>query len=277
MNEKIFDNHIYLDTNILSHICKNKGLVAPLNQFLVDNNLSIALTGAQLSELSDVPNILSKLLEFLPLIPSVLLMDSDEIIKNEIESYPNENKKNIPFCVLINILLSENQYKRFLPRIFSGDLNKAREIQRSTSYKMRDRLTTLKNNFPPSENGKYKKSQSAAFEIALVLQLLKSYCDIRRFKVDDFTKNYKVFKSLRLYSLVIFYKYYLNGQAPKKPSDFGDLFHLFFLPYCKMIITERNMCSIFKQIQKSEDILQNIKSIIFLFLMIFLSSYIETT
>ena len=53
MDEKIYDNYLYLDTNIISHICKNKTLVKPLYNYLVENNLSVAISGASIAELHD--------------------------------------------------------------------------------------------------------------------------------------------------------------------------------------------------------------------------------
>lgn len=67
--------------------------------------------------------------------------------------------------------------------------------------------------------------------------------------------NSKVFLSVRLFAYVIFYKYYLGQREPKKLSDFGDLFHLFYLPYCELAVVERDLCNILNQIKSNDDIL----------------------
>lgn len=54
-----------------------------------------------------------------------------------------------------------------------------------------------------------------------------------------------------------FYKYYLAGQEPKA-SDFGDMFHLYDIPYCKLAIMERNMCDILNQIKKNHKVLDGV-------------------
>ena len=43
-----------------------------------------------------------------------------------------------------------------------------------------------------------------------------------------------------------------------KASDFGDMFDLYDIPYCKLAIMERNMCGILKQIQKNHQILNGV-------------------
>jgi hypothetical protein len=55
---------------------------------------------------------------------------------------------------------------------------------------------------------------------------------------------------------VIFYKYYLGQREPKKLSDFGDLAHLFVLPYCELAVMERDLCNVLNQIKRNQDTLK---------------------
>ena len=41
--------------------------------------------------------------------------------------------------------------------------------------------------------------------------------------------------------------------------DFGNLFHLFYFPYCKLIILERHMCSILNQIKSHCKVLDGVE------------------
>lgn len=65
----------------------------------------------------------------------------------------------------------------------------------------------------------------------------------------------EIFLSIRLYAHVIFYKYYLGQREPKKLSDFGDLAHLFPIPYCELAIMERDLCNVLNQIKPHQDTL----------------------
>jgi hypothetical protein len=88
---------------------------------------------------------------------------------------------------------------------------------------------------------------------------------LQEFKDDVSKFNAKVFLSLQILGYVIFYKYYLTEQKPKL-SDYGDIFHLQAMPYCKLVVVERNMCEVLNQIKRNSNILKGvvIKNIKFL-------------
>ena len=68
----------------------------------------------------------------------------------------------------------------------------------------------------------------------------------------------EVFRSIQLFAYFVYYQYYLDNRVPKEISDFGDLFHLFYIPYCKMVIIERDMCNILNKIKSHGQILSNV-------------------
>jgi hypothetical protein len=117
----------------------------------------------------------------------------------------------------------------------------------------------LKKNFPPSREGKYTKNQADDFARGQIFQWL-AY-DHRDFleKVSSNIENFQpgIFLSIRLYSYVIFYKYYLGQRDPIRPSDFGDLFHLFSIPYCEIAVMERDLCNVLNQIKQNHDVLDS--------------------
>jgi len=66
-----------------------------------------------------------------------------------------------------------------------------------------------------------------------------------------------VFRSVRLFALVNFYKYYLGRREPSRLSDFGDFGHLGFLPYCDLAVMERDLCEVLNQIKQHHDVLDS--------------------
>lgn len=70
-----------------------------------------------------------------------------------------------------------------------------------------------------------------------------------------------------MYAYLIFYKYYLGNRYPNKDSDFGDLFHLLYIPYCKFAIMEKDICNLLNQIKKHQTLLNDtiIKDINFIY------------
>ncbi len=113
----------------------------------------------------------------------------------------------------------------------------------------------LKNNFPPSTDGKYKKEQAKEFSYKLIVQWLDNdYPNfISQFKRDVSKLKTNIFLTINIYAFVIFYKYYLENRNPLERSEFGDLFHLLYIPYCKMAIMEKDICDKLNQIKRNDD------------------------
>jgi hypothetical protein len=78
---------------------------------------------------------------------------------------------------------------------------------------------------------------------------------LTQFRPDASTLRADTFASIRLFALVLFYKYYLGGREPSRASDFGDLAHLFAIPYCSCAIMERDLANTLQQIKRHDDVL----------------------
>ena len=121
------------------------------------------------------------------------------------------------------------------------------------------RLTDLKSNFPPSKTGKYTSGQSDLFAWIITIQQLSSshHEFMQRFRNDVTSFKAEVFISAQIMGYAIFYKYYLAGLTPKD-SDFGDVFHLHAMPYCRLVIVERNMCDVLNQVKRNHKVLDGV-------------------
>jgi|SRR5712692_4202510 len=135
----------------------------------------------------------------------------------------------------------------------------ARNEQKMVAQLWMQKLRELEGNFPPSKSGKYTKDQADFFAWTITVQELG-------FSQPEFLKQFKdkvtnlkteAFPSIKIMGYVVFYKYYLAGQEPKA-SDFGDMFQLYDIPYCKLAIMERNMCDILNQIKKNHNVLDGV-------------------
>lgn len=261
MNTNIYDNYLYLDTNIYGYLCKNKCLIKPLSEYLFSNNLSIALTGANMSELHDAGFLHNDLIDILIQLPSSLLKSWDVILYDEIKSHPKMFQGSILGYPLNSLMIENDGIKKLKAMFNSPKLAEARKLQVKNSEKLYQKHLEVKNNFPPSTSGKYLKSQANEFSYLIAIQwLAKSYPQfLSQFKNDVSKLNTNVFLTIKMYALVIFYKYYLGNRNPVKKSDFGDLFHLSYIPYCKKAIMEKDICDTLNQIKRNEQFLNKIK------------------
>lgn len=250
-----FSRFAYFDTNILSHLAKNRQLWPKLFDFLKESDLSLGISSAQIAELSDAKNLHQSLTGLFMSVPSAALKTWDVILSEEVKSHPQKRTETLLLYPLNTLLLESNEPKKFEEFFSSISLHKARKGQLWQAQQIAERHTRLKNNFPPSKTGKYIREQADEFAWMQVMQWLAE--NHRDFLVG-FKNNIKdfhpeVFLSIRLYAYVIFYKYYLGQREPKKLSDFGDLFHLFSLPYCEIAVMERDLCNVLNQIKRNHE------------------------
>jgi len=121
------------------------------------------------------------------------------------------------------------------------------------------RLDDLKPNFPASKSGKYIPAQAYDFAwILTIQQLAGSHPDfMQRFQNGVANFKAEIFLSAQIMGYAVFYNYYLAGRTPQG-SDFGDMFHLHAMPYCKLVVVERNMCDVLNQVKRNNKVLEGV-------------------
>lgn len=253
--EITFSRFAHFDTNILSTLAKDKSLWRPLQEFLHSNDLCLAIGSGQIAELNSDDRLHEPLNDLLTFVPSALIKTHEVILDEEVKSHPHKRIDTL-FQYSLNALLGKPDFGNYLS---SPELTEARNEQKQTSQTWMQRLFSLKSNFPPSKTGKYTREQAADFAWIITIQQLRDkYLNfLEQFKNDVGEFHADVFLSVQIFGYVTFYKYYLTEQQPKQ-SDFGDMFHLHAMPYCKLVIVERNMCEVLNQIKKNSNILNGV-------------------
>ncbi|MBX7045194.1 MAG: hypothetical protein K1X86_05075 [Ignavibacteria bacterium] len=256
-----YNQYLFLDTNILSHIAKDESKNYLLSKYCFDNKISLAITPNHLGELSDATRLHENLSKLLISVPSVLLKNFDIITQYEVDSYPQYFKENLTSFVFNSLLLEADALDKISSIFSKEEIKNVREEQKINSQNMFERLVLLKNNFPTNKMGAYDLTQLETFEFCLTVQwLTKNHLKfLEKFKNDVTLFNYKIFKGIRIYSIFLFYKYYIGKRLPKNSSDFGDFSHIQYFPYCKIVITEKDNWSILNEIKKHSDILDSVQ------------------
>lgn len=259
MSEDMFSDFVYFDTNILSHLAKNRSLWSDLFEFLKKNDLTLGLGSAQVAELSDARRLYASLTALLMSVPSAILKTWDVIVAEEVIAHPQRRTEALLLTPLNQLLLEADGLDRLSGFFSSGELANARRDQLDHAEQMADRHTLLKQNFPPARSGKYTRKQAEEFEFGVVLQwLVTDHRDfLKAMQKDIGSFHPEVFLSIRLYAQVLFHKYYLGQREPRKLSDFGDLGHLFYIPYSKLAVMERDLCNVLNQIKRHHDTLDS--------------------
>ena len=254
-----FTQFAYLDTNIFSHLAKNKHLWNHLLSYLLQNDLCLSLSSANLAELADAGFLHDDIVDFLLCMPSVVIKTWDIILKEEVAAHPKSRSQTLLLDPIIRLLLEKNGHETLKSWFSSPKLAKARREQLIYAKQIKMVHKELKGNFPPAKSGEYERHQADEFSSFIVMQWLVS---THRNFLTQFTDNPEnfntdVFCSIKLFGLVNFYKYYLGKRDVKKTSDFGDFAHLCHLPYCQLVIIERDLCNVLNQIKSNHNILQS--------------------
>jgi hypothetical protein len=242
-----YPGFVYFDTSIISMVVEHSELYRPLFNFLFENHLCIAVSDTLLIDLSQETRKQADFNTFFTLLPSAEIKSFEAVIEEEVKSYPKMGTD----ALLLWPTNSDFGKETVTSWLISEKIEEARRKQILYAKKMKQYLESVKSNFPPSNQVKYNRGQAGIFAWMVTAQWLSgSHPDFMK-KLNDKRCLLKAegFPSIQLFAYYVYYKYYLNKRQPKALSDFGDFFHLFYFPYCRLIIVERNMCSILNKIQ----------------------------
>lgn len=256
VTEHTYSHFIYFDTNIISTAAQKPDLWIDIQTKFMEQDLTMALGSGQISELSDAQHLHADIVQFLLNIPSGIIKNFYEVVEEEFGTFPESRIESL-LKYPLNAIVYENGGVEKLLNVFSSDeLLEERRSQKLHSKRMASRHSKLKGNFSASKSGKYETHQADEFADLLTIQFLANMYPsiIQSNQVSDLT----TFKSIRLFALVIFYKYYIGKRNPKKLSDFGDLFHLYALPYCEVVVLERDLTEILRQIQRNHSVMDSV-------------------
>lgn len=249
----------YCDTNILSHLARHHELWSPLDRFLQENDFTVGISAAQIIELSEAQRLHDEIIGLLIHIPSAMVKTQDMILDEEVTAHPDFRSKSLLMHPLNSILTDSRWRGRFLESLDSEATRKARLGQLENAQKMATRLNQVKGNFHTDKTGRYTLERARDFDWEMVFQLLgterRAFLEKYRYDVAGLVTD--VFLSLRLPALVVYYKYYLGQRVPSRQSDYGDLSHLVYPPYCPFVVMERDLCQVLNQIKKHSNILNN--------------------
>jgi hypothetical protein len=163
----------------------------------------------------------------------------------------------IPFGVLDDV--EQHPVYRALR---SDDARTGRELQKQNAKKMAVRLDEVRDNFGRSGDGKFSLDRAGEFADLLAFQMLASRdLEFVKTHAGDGTRvlDTSPFLTLRLFALVVYFKYYNQNREPK-PSDLGDLGHLAPLPYVDTAVLEKDQADLLARIRRRHpDVLGDVR------------------
>lgn len=170
-----FSQFVYLDTCIFSEIAKNPDLWRPLQDFLISNDLTLAVGGAHLLELSRAVALHDDLTAVLVGVPSAAIKTEDDVLREEIEAHPHDRTDSLLLCPLNQELLASGGLDRLRKQFRSTTLQNHWSAHKRLSSMLPERVQKLKANYPPGPTGRYTKDQAEEFTAVLTYEKLASF------------------------------------------------------------------------------------------------------
>lgn len=241
---------LYIDTGLLSLACENIEFREKVPRLAKAENLILCFSEITSMEFSQATRKFDQLIDLICEVPTGLIMPGVSIRKKEAAQYPAVwQPEHIVTAIFQLELLRGNDPIALLKKMMH-DMNEARPIHQSYLDKFKAKIIEGKVNFP-KKNGKFVSSQDKEFGAIIIRNWLEKDYNVNipiETKIDP---NSGLFKAFWLHSLYIFYKYYLQNRDIALDSEWGDLFHLDFLPYCDYALMENDLQEIVeKQIRR---------------------------
>ena len=252
-----FPDCVYFDTDIISMVVEHPELYRPLFNFLFENHFCIAVSDDLLVELSQATRKQADFNTFFTLLPSAEIKNFEAVIGEEVKSYPKVRTDKF----LLWSADSKFGEETLTSWLVSDKIKEAQKRQLLYAKKMKAHLESVKSRFPPSNQGKYNREQAEIFAWLVTGQWLRgSHSNfMKKLNENRLLLKAEAFPSIQLFAYYVYFKYYLDSRQPRSLSNYGDLFHLFYFPYCKLIILGRNMANFLNQIKSRCKLLDGVE------------------
>lgn len=253
-----------VDTNIVSEMVKNPS--REFNKFLemtlLKNEIFPCFSLFTILELRKRKDVYGLFLEFFSFLPCVIAKAPEQLLSDEIESYPDYS--NINPVLIVSSGIADNEYNRL-----DYILDRAFEIQeniKNESYLNDSRndilaaTLSLRDNFP-SENGKYSPKQIRKFiELAGSEKLFKkSPVFVKNLRDKKEIESIDAFPSLKMRLLTVFYKFYNDNNRKTSASDVFDVNISSLTPYVDAVFTENHQAKVINKIKNFDSFLNHIR------------------
>lgn len=226
-------------------------------------------------ELRRKPTVYEQFLETFSPFPIAILKSHEQLLAEEVDSYPNPMVINPILHAFTGLASSpDNRMKNVFDKLF--DTSEAQSQERMW-LDGRDSaiagMLSLVKNYPPEEN-KYTSREIRTFlEIAVIQQLASRFMQFAKSYVDaDNAINIDAFPSLKISLFTAFYKFYVDNRRPSQ-SDVFDIVIAAPTPYVDAVITERHQAEVLRKIKRRDEFIEKLQVFI---LKDFRSSRIET-
>ncbi len=246
-----------IDTNAASEMAKH--LTDEFRNFLewslTDKPMMIPCFSIfTILELRRRPAVYEQFLERFSPFPSIVLKSPDQLLAEEVNSYPNPETIHPILHAFSGLATSpSNQMRNVLDLLFDTPDAKWQE---RTWLDGRDSavagMLSLVENYPPEDNKYTAKEIRTFIEITVFEQLAFRFMQFVKSQLDTGNAiDIDAFPSLKMTSFTVFYKFYVDNRWPSQ-SDAFDILIAAPIPYVDAVITERHQAEVLRKIKRRD-------------------------
>ncbi|MBN9294984.1 MAG: hypothetical protein J0G96_13485 [Flavobacteriia bacterium] len=244
--------YIYADTNIVSDICKENGLISNfMKHFPINENNLFCFSTYTLYEISRNDTLMTSFQKFYSIFPCAITVSYFPLGLREIDFISGDTSSIDPILLSPQGIkvdgksLNPNSLELLLGQ---SNVKEAMEnIQKYTNLFYSEYSNLL-------EKEEFKQLKDKQFSRNEFIQAFKKYELKTRFfsgKSIDVDKNkLKMMKSLEVLAQGIYYKFYSDLRRKVSKSDIIDILIMTTAPYVHTFISENNNVDIYRKIIK---------------------------
>lgn len=253
---------LLVDTNILIEAVRNPTReFANLIKLSTGGKYIICLTLFSLLEIKKSPKLYQQFLELFSNFPCAILKSHEQLLSDEVANYLSQKKINPILVAAPGRLASSNSIKDILELAFKNhQIASDAEKWIASRESVVSGIESLVPNFT-SEGVKYSKKnirnfvQLAGFQQIGIRQFNFAQSVINSGKAVEIDQ----FPSIKLTTLVVFYKFYVDKRK-SRISDAFDILIFSVLPYVDAIITENHFVDMLKKIKSQDNFVDHVET-----------------
>ena len=259
-------NLIFFDTNILREIIIRKEKWHSISQYLKTENLVIVISAVQFIELYKVKRYHDVVANFLLEMPSLMFRWWTEILKDEVEAFPHTLRvQHLTFPSFQEMFSWTDQGNKLRSVLDDPKIGFMWEAMEAEKLQFLPIMTSVSKTRPKNQDFIDQDFELHNFGRVSsdIRKVSKTFIDENKGGLEP--SSLEIFSGSFLRASFLYYKHILRGAKPE-PSDLGDYYQTFYIPYCSIVVVEKDMAGILHLLKKERKLLPNteIKSIRFI-------------
>ena len=253
----------YLDTNVISEVCKRRELGrAIVLALLGPEHIIPCYSPLSIIEIKKRTELFESYIECFGALPSIIMKGHDQLVEEEMRAYPDPRKVDPKICSVWGLHdpdLTDPKDKLRKVIELAG-------VERQRSKWERDRrvildgMLSLVKNCPPSGK-KYTKQETRDFVRTVNLQHLSNQWPgfIQELRSGGRDFDIDAFPSLKMRGFTVFHRYYADTSRKPLLSDVFDILMSSILPYVDTAYLEGFQAEVVRKIKHIDPFISHLE------------------